>query len=44
MMQSGGGVMSVQSAKQRPVYMLESGPAAGVIAACAFAVPHGYDT
>jgi len=41
-MQSGGGVMSVQSAKQRPVYMVESGPAAGVIAAGAFALPHGY--
>jgi N-methylhydantoinase A len=41
-MQSGGGVMSVQSARQRPVYMVESGPAAGVIAAGAFALPHGY--
>jgi N-methylhydantoinase A len=42
-MQSSGGVMSVQSAKQRPVYMVESGPAAGVIAAGALALPHGYD-
>src|SRR5882724_4115919 len=41
-MQSSGGVMSVRSAKQRPVYMVESGPAAGVIAAGAFALPHGY--
>ncbi len=41
-MQSSGGVMSVQSAKQKPVYMIESGPAAGVIAAGAFAAPHGY--
>jgi N-methylhydantoinase A len=41
-MQSSGGVMSVQSAKERPVYMVESGPAAGVIAAGAFALPHGY--
>ncbi len=41
-MQSSGGVMSVQSAKQRPVYMVESGPAAGVIAAGAFAQPHGF--
>src|SRR2546428_13490933 len=32
-MQSSGGGMSVQSAKQKPVYMIESGPAAGVIAA-----------
>jgi N-methylhydantoinase A len=42
-MQSSGGLMSVQSAKQRPVYMVESGPAAGVIAAGAFALPHGYN-
>jgi N-methylhydantoinase A len=41
-MQSNGGVMSVQSAKQKPVYMVESGPAAGVIAAGAVAEPHGY--
>jgi N-methylhydantoinase A len=41
-MQSSGGVMSVQAAKQRPVYMVESGPAAGVIAAGALALPHGY--
>jgi N-methylhydantoinase A len=41
-MQSSGGVMSVQAAKRRPVYMVESGPAAGVIAAGAFARPHGY--
>jgi N-methylhydantoinase A len=41
-MQSSGGVMSVQSARQKPVYMIESGPAAGVIAAGAFAAPHGY--
>ena len=41
-MQSSGGVMSVQSAKHKPVYMIESGPAAGVIAAGAFAAPHGY--
>src|SRR5713226_6662094 len=41
-MQSSGGVMSVQSAKHKPVYMIESGPAAGVIAAGAFAEPHGY--
>jgi N-methylhydantoinase A len=41
-MQSSGGVMSVQSAKQRPVYMVESGPAAGVIAAGSLALPHGY--
>ncbi len=32
-MQSAGGVMSAADAAQRPVYVLESGPAAGVIAA-----------
>jgi N-methylhydantoinase A len=32
-MQSGGGVYSAASARRRPVYMIESGPAAGVIAA-----------
>src|SRR5262249_18984163 len=41
-MQSNGGVMSSASAKERPVYMVESGPAAGVIAAGAFAEPHSY--
>ena len=39
-MQSSGGVMSVPAAKRRPVYMVESGPAAGVIAAGAFAASH----
>ena len=32
-MQSNGGVMTAQESSQRPVYMIESGPAAGVIAA-----------
>jgi N-methylhydantoinase A len=41
-MQSSGGVMSAPSARQKPVYMVESGPAAGVIAAGAFAELHGY--
>jgi N-methylhydantoinase A len=41
-MQSSGGVMSVQAARHKPVYMVESGPAAGVIAAGAFAELHGY--
>jgi N-methylhydantoinase A len=41
-MQSSGGVMTAASAKQKPVYMVESGPAAGVIAAGAFAAPHGF--
>ena len=31
--QSSGGIMTSQSAKERPVYMLESGPASGVAAA-----------
>ena len=32
-MQSNGGVMTAQESSQRPVFMIESGPAAGVIAA-----------
>jgi N-methylhydantoinase A len=39
-MQSSGGVMSVPAAIQKPVFMIESGPAAGVIAAGAFAAQH----
>ena len=31
-MQSGGGVMSFEQAARRPVFMIESGPAAGVVA------------
>jgi len=41
-MQSNGGVMTSASAKARPVYMVESGPAAGVIAAGAIAAPYDY--
>src|SRR5258705_8588363 len=41
-MQSNGGVMTAASAKERPVYMVESGPAAGVIAAGAVAAPYRY--
>ena len=41
-MQSNGGVMTSASAKERPVYMVESGPAAGVIAAGAVAAPYRY--
>ena len=36
-MQSSGGVMSADDAAVRPVYALESGPAAGVVAAAALA-------
>ena len=32
-MQSSGGVLSFEAARERPVFMVESGPAAGVIAA-----------
>jgi N-methylhydantoinase A len=32
-MQSGGGVFTARASRERPVYMVESGPAAGVIAA-----------
>src|SRR5262245_24350560 len=41
-MQSTGGVMTSASAKERPVYMVESGPAAGVITAAAIAAPYRY--
>jgi len=41
-MQSNWGVMTSASAKERPVYMVESGPAAGVIAAGAVAAPYRY--
>jgi N-methylhydantoinase A len=41
-MQSSGGVMTSASAKERPVFMVESGPAAGVIAAGAVAAPYRY--
>ena len=36
-MQSSGGVMSAADAERRPVYALESGPAAGVVASAALA-------
>lgn len=36
-MQSSGGLMSIEQAKRRPIFLLESGPAAGVISAAYFA-------
>jgi N-methylhydantoinase A len=36
LMQSNGGVTSVENARDRPVYLIESGPAAGVAAATHF--------
>jgi 5-oxoprolinase (ATP-hydrolysing)/N-methylhydantoinase A len=42
-MQSSGGVMGAADAEQRPVYALESGPAAGVVAAAALARALGHD-
>ena len=33
LMQSSGAIMSIESAMERPVFMIESGPAAGVMAA-----------
>src|SRR5581483_4218324 len=41
-MQSSGGVMSSAEAARRPVYALESGPAAGVVAAAALARALGH--
>jgi N-methylhydantoinase A len=40
-MQSNGGIMSVESARRSPVRMMESGPVAGVIGAAALADPLG---
>ena len=41
-MQSNGGVMGARAAKEKPVFMVESGPAAGVIAAAALARAQGH--
>src|SRR2546428_1040842 len=41
-MQSSGGVMTADDAKQRPVLALESGPAAGVVAALGMARRLGF--
>jgi 5-oxoprolinase (ATP-hydrolysing) len=41
LMQSSGGVMDASTAALCPVYVLESGPAAGVVAALALALRHG---
>jgi len=41
-MQSNGGVYTFEAARERPVYMVESGPAAGVIAASYVAEAIGY--
>lgn len=40
-MQSNGGIMSVETARRSPVRMMESGPVAGVIGAAALAEPLG---
>ncbi len=42
-MQSGGGVMSVESARRKPACMVESGPAAGVMACARLARGTGLD-
>jgi N-methylhydantoinase A len=42
-MQSNGGIMSAQAARERPMYMVESGPAAGVLAAAQLASEAGLD-
>ncbi|MCS6925333.1 MAG: hydantoinase/oxoprolinase family protein [Candidatus Binatia bacterium] len=40
-MQSNGGIMTAQNARRRPISMIESGPAAGVLAAARLAVEAG---
>jgi len=42
-MQSSGGVMTASDAEERPVFALESGPAAGVVAALGVATRIGYE-
>jgi N-methylhydantoinase A len=42
-MQSNGGIMSAQAARKRPAYIIESGPAAGVLAAARLASECGLD-
>ncbi len=41
LMQSSGAIMSIESAMERPVFMIESGPAAGVMAAVSVAGRRG---
>jgi N-methylhydantoinase A len=41
-MQSNGGIMSAQAARRRPAYIIESGPAAGVLAAARLASECGF--
>ena len=43
MLHSGGGLMSVETASEQPVRLLESGPAGGAIFAADFARAHGLD-
>ena len=43
MMHSGGGLISVETAAQEPVRLLESGPAGGAIFVADFALAHGLD-
>jgi len=42
-MQSNGGIMTSQAARKRPAYIIESGPAAGVLAAARLASETGLD-
>ena len=42
-MQSGGGVFSFAAAREKPVFMVESGPAAGVISATHLGTSLGHD-
>ncbi|MBV8770972.1 MAG: hydantoinase/oxoprolinase family protein [Deltaproteobacteria bacterium] len=42
-MQSNGGIMSSQAARRKPAYMIESGPAAGVLAAARLAREAGLE-
>ncbi|MFC5973497.1 hydantoinase/oxoprolinase family protein [Halomarina salina] len=43
LMTSSGGVVDIQTAKAEPIRLVESGPAAGVLASRIFGDDHGYD-
>ena len=42
-MQSNGGTLTIDAASEAPIHIVESGPAGGVVGACASAVQLGLD-
>ncbi|MFC7157574.1 hydantoinase/oxoprolinase family protein [Halomarina halobia] len=43
LMTSSGGVVDIETAKREPIRLVESGPAAGVLASRIFSADHGYE-